>query len=332
MIKRKYTSAWMTAVASFVVWANSLAHGQSQNRWVPNGSMNIGNVHQGELVERAFVVRNPGRSAANVRILALSHPGMNVRMPQNLGPGASGEIFVTWDTRLVQGDMTAQALLLFNDADTVLVGITAHVIPPIEILPYSAVFISGFRDEDVTRTLEIVNNDAAPLNVVGITRENPDSGQTYSATLTPIEPGRRYELVVALTGTATAGRSRDVLLLHTDHSRYPVIRVPVNLFVKNDVYINPESVDFGQITDETWGPETFLLNSRLRPIKVFSVTSSLTFLKVTEPAANAASSHEFKVEIGDTPAEGPFSGVIHISTDDPSFPMVDVPVEGELLR
>jgi hypothetical protein len=294
--------------------------------------MNAGNVHQGEMVERAFEVRNPGLSAANARILALSHPGMKVRMPRELGPGATGEVFVTWDTRLVQGDMTAQALLLFNDAETGLISITAHVIPPIEVLPYSAVFISGFRDEDVTRTLEIVNNDPAPLNVVRISRENRDSGQTYSATLKPIEPGRRHELVVALTATAPAGRSRDVLLLHTDHPRYPVIRVPVNLFVKNDVYVNPESVDFGQITDEAWGPETFLLNSRRGPIKVLSVKSSLPFLKVTGPAADAASTHEFRVEIGGVPREGPFSGVIHIRTDDPSFPMVNVPVEGEVLR
>jgi hypothetical protein len=332
MIKSKYKSAWMTAVASLFVWVNSLAHGQSQSRWVANGSMNVGNVRQGELVERAFEVHNPGRYAANTRILALSHPGMKVRVPQNLGPGANGDIFVTWDTRLVQGDMTAQALLLFDEAEPVVVSITAHVIPPIEVLPYSAVFISGFRDEDVTRTVEIVNNDSAPLNIVGISRENRDSGQTYSATLIPVEPGRRHELVVALTGTAPAGRLRDALLLHTDHSRYPVIRVPVNLFVKDDVYINTESVDFGQVTDETWGPETFLLKSRLGPIKVLSVTSSLPFLKVTGLAADAASMHEFKVEIAGTPTEGRFSGVIHIGTDDPAFPMVNVPVEGEVLR
>jgi hypothetical protein len=284
------------------------------------------------LVERAFVVRNPGRSTASIRVVALSHPGMNIRAPQELQPGATGQIVVGWDTHLVQGDMTAQALLSFNDTETVLLSLSAKVIPPIEILPYSAVFISGFRDEDAVRTLEIINNDSDPLNIIRVDRENPDSLPTYSATLKTITPGRKHELSVELKAAAPGGRSRDVLLLHTDHSRFPVIRVPVNLFVKEDVYINPEAVDFGQITAESWSPETFLLNSRRRPIKVLSVTSSLPFLKVTGYGTDAAATHEFRVEIEGEPAAGPFSGTIHIATDDPSFPKVDAPVQGEVIR
>jgi hypothetical protein len=267
-----------------------------------------------------------------MRIVALSHPGMKVRMPQELRPGTSGQISVTWDTRLVQGDMTAQALLLFNDAETVMVSVSANVVPPIEILPYSAVFISGFRDEDATRSLEIINNDPGQMNVISISRENPESVQTYSATVKPIAPGVRHQLIVELKSTAPGGRSRDVLLLHTDHSRFPVIRVPVNLFVKDDVYINPESVDFGQISGETWAPETFLLNSRRGPIKVTSVTSSLPFLNVTEATPGAASAHEFSVEIGRSLTEGAFSGTIRIGTDDPFFPVVNVPVQGKVIR
>jgi hypothetical protein len=330
MIKRKYT--WLTAVASFIVWVTSLAQGQSQNRWVADTSINVGNVHQGELIERAFPVRNSDRFTATMRIVALSHPGMKVRMPQELRSGATGQISVTWDTRLVQGDMTAQALLLFNEVETVLVSVSANVVPPIEILPYSAVFISGFRDEDATRSLEIINNDPAPLNVISISRENPESVQTYLATVKPIAPGIRHQLIVELKSTAPGGRSRDVLLLHTDHSRFPVIRIPVNLFVKDDVYLNPESVDFGQITGETWAPETFLLNSRRGPIRVTSVKSSLPFLNVTEAAPGAASAHEFSVEITSNLKEGVFSGTIRIGTDDPLFPLVDVPVQGQVVR
>jgi len=332
MIDRKYKSAWMTAVASFVVWLTSLAQGHSQSSWVPDNSLHVGNVHQGVLVERAFTVRNPGRSKATIQVVALSHPGMKIRAPQELQPGATGQIVVSWDTHLVQGDMTAQALLSFNEKETVLLSLSARVIPPIEILPYSAVIISGFRDEKAATALEIINNDSAPLNIISISRENPESEATYSATFRTITPERKHELSVQLKDAARGGRSRDVVLLHTDHPRFPVIRIPVNLFVKEDVYINPESVDFGQITAESWSPETLLLNSRHGPIKVISVTSSLSFLKVTGNGPDAAPTQEFRVEIEGEPAAGPFFGTIHIATDDPSFPIVDAPVHGEVMR
>jgi hypothetical protein len=114
------------------------------------------------------MVRNPGRSAARIGIVDLNHPGMKVRIPQQLLPGDVGWITVTWDTRLGQGDTKAEVLLRLDEAESVVVSLTVKVIPPIDILPQPAVFISGFRDEGVTRILEIVNNDPAPLNIVGI--------------------------------------------------------------------------------------------------------------------------------------------------------------------
>ena len=322
----------MSAIASFIVWVTSLAHGQSQSAWVPDNSLHVGSVHQGVLVERAFTVRNPGRSNATIRVVALSHPGIKVRAPHELHPGATGQIVVSWDTHLVQGDLTAQALISFNDKETVLLSVSAKVIPPIEILPNSAVFISGFRDEKAASTLEIINNDSAPLNIISVSREDAGSDATYSATIRTITPERKHQLAVELKDTARGGRSRDVLLLHTDHPRFPVIRIPVDVFIKDDVYINPESVDFGQIAAESLSPETFLLNSRRHPLKVLSVTSNLPFLRVTGYGTDAATTHQFTVEIEGEPAAGPFSGTIHIATDDPLFPKVDAPILGEVIR
>jgi hypothetical protein len=331
MISRKYLIAWMATAAALI--GVPLAQGQAQSPYLPESTTNFGNVLQGDAVEHRFMVRNPGTSALRVQIVDLSHPGMKVRMPQQVLPGDVGWITVTWDTRLVQGDTTAEALLRFNDAESAIVSLTAKVIPPIDILPQPAVFISGFRDEGLTRILEIVNNDPAPLNIVAISRESESSARSYSAAFATIEPGRRHQLTVELKSAAPAGLSRDVLLVRTDHAHFPVIRVPVTLFVKDDVYINPQSVDFGQITGKADNHESFLLKTRRGKIKILSVTSDLTFLKVTTAHPDAASAtHEFRVETDGELAAGPFSGSIRIRTDDPSFPEVKAVVQGEVLR
>jgi len=327
---RKYFNVWVWAIGSLMV-AVTLGQSQPQSRYLPSTSFDLANVQQGEVVEHRFTILNPGPSIIKLRIVELSHPGMKVRMPQELPAGQTGSITITWDTRSVQGDTTAQALLLFNEAESAIVSLSAKVIPPIDILPYPVVFISGFQGEVVTRTLEIVDNDSAPLNVTGISRENGDSIRSYSATFKTLEPGRRHQLNIELKSEAPLGRSQDVLLVQTDHARFPVLRIPVNLLVKSDVYINPESVDFGEITAEDRSPETFLLKTRNRPIKVLSVRSDLSFIRVKEANPNPASTHEFSVEIEGNPAAGRFSGNIYIRTDDPEFPELKAPVEGEIL-
>ncbi|HET9215699.1 MAG TPA: DUF1573 domain-containing protein [Terriglobia bacterium] len=329
MTHRKHSNKWMAAVASLVVWVTSFAQGHAQNLYIPDNSFNAGNVRQGDPVEHAFPVRNPGHSVLTLQVLAISHPGIKIRMPQEIRPGDSGRILVTWDTRLVQGESTAEALLRFNDAENVFLNLAAKVIPPIEILPYPAVFISGFRDEGATRSMELLNHDPDLLNVIAVSGESAGWERSYSTSLRAIEPGRRYQLRVELKNTAPGGRSTDTLIVRTDHPRFGTIRIPVNLFVKEDVYINPESVDFGQVTGKAWSPETFLLNTNGRKIKVLSATSDLPFLRVKTTSTESASTHEFRVEIAEQSARGPFTGTISIKTDDAEFPELKASVYGE---
>ena len=162
-----------------------------------------------------------------LELLALSHPGMKVRMPPELSPGTTGRIHVTWDTRLVQGDTTAQALLRFNEAETVSQPFGKG--NPPDRNPS----LSGSVHQRISRRecdQNSGNRKSRPhtLNIMGISVKT-ESAQSYSATFTTVEPGRRHQLLVELKSAAPGGRSRDTLLVHTDHPRFAVIRVPVNL-------------------------------------------------------------------------------------------------------
>lgn len=315
-------------IVAILLGGVSRAKSQEPNRYVPDSAIRFGEVKQGEIVEHKFAVRNPGDSTLKLRAESLSQPGMKIRMPQELAAGSAGWITVSWDTQTVQGETTAEVLLLFNEADRVSLTLSGKIVPQIDILPYPAVFISGFRDESVKRTLEIVNNDAAPMNILGLAYENGGQSRGYSAAFLALEPGRKFQLHVEMRSTAPAGQSQGMIKVLTDSVRFPVIHIPVNMLLKNDVYINPESVDFGQVTGQVWSPELFLLKAR-RPVKVLSATSNLPFVKVT-PAKSEASSrtHEFQAEIEGNPARGPFQGTIFIKTDDLSFPELKAAVEG----
>jgi len=307
------------------------AFGQASNTYLPEVSFDFGSVRQGEVVEHDFAFQNTSSSPMRLEITALSHPGMKVKAPQEVPPEGKVRIGVTWDTRSVRGGTVAKVFLQLNDVESTSLNLYARVVPPIDILPYPAVFISAFRDEKTVRTLEVVNNEDAPLNITRIAGVSDAS--LFSANLRTVESGRRYEIDVEMKSDATAGRSQEVLEIFTDHPRFSVIKVPVNVFLKEDVYVNPESVDFGEIAGGTTGPETFLLKKRHGRLEVLSIESDLPSLRITHSPDVTGSSHQFLVDLQvSTLKDGPISGHIYIKTDDPVFSEITVPVQGEVRR
>ena len=324
MIAPKYSNFIVTA--SLAVVLASIA--RAQVPYIADDRFDFGDVPQGRVVEHRFMVSNPGPSTLAIGIAGMSHPGMNIRAPQKLPPGESGWITVTWDTRPVQGEMTAEVLLRLNETESAALRLSAKVVPPIDILPYPAVFISGFKDERSVRILEVVNNDKSPLSILDVSRGDGSSSERYSVTHSVVDFGRRYQVRIELKPGLRAGKFEDVLIIRTNHQRFPVIRIPVHLLVKDDVYANPDSLDFGRLNRGTRSPESFLLKARNGTIAVLSVTSDLPFLKVSMDTPDAASTHEFRVDIEGAAPSGSFSGSISIRTDDPSHPLVIVPVAG----
>src|SRR5262245_38283473 len=105
MTRRRCWSMFVVAVLAWPTIGQSLA----QSRYIPENTIQLGNVRQGDVVEHRFMVRNPGSSPVKARIENLSHPGMKIRMPQEFAAESTGWITITWDTRPVQGETTVEA-------------------------------------------------------------------------------------------------------------------------------------------------------------------------------------------------------------------------------
>ena len=328
MSHHRYSTASLIWIVLIFLWLPAAA-AQSSNAYLPEVSFDFGIVRQGEVVEHRFAFRNPSTLPVKPHIVGLSHPGMRVKAVQEIAPGAEASVVVTWDTRSVHGDATAKVLLWLTESQSISLTLSARVVPPIDILPYSAVFISGFRDERAVRTLEIVNNEDVPLNIAVVT--GTEAASVFSANLRTVEPGRHYLIDVELKSDAPAGKSQQVLEILTDDPRFPIIRTPVNAFVKEEVYVNPESVEFGSIAGGAPSQETFFLKKRHGRIEILSIESDLPYLKIMHSQDDAGSSHQLIVDLqGSAVTNGPIVGHIYIKTDDPVFPEITVPVQGEL--
>jgi hypothetical protein len=305
----------------------------------PESTYNFGKVKQGSNVAHGFAVKNSTTTPLTIQSVQLSLPGMRARFKPVITPGGEGTITLEWDTSHLSGEMDGEGTVLFGGSPerskTLL--LKAAIQPPLEILPFPAVFLSAFHGEDNECRLRIVNNEEEPASISLAAL----AGKHFTASLTTIQPGRVYELVAKIPSTTTPGRYEEELSLSTDDPKLAGITVPVHLFVKPDLYANPEAVDFGRVSAEELRKnpatresltQTLLVKKRKGEFEIKKVGSDVEAIEVRRDPPTGKSS-TYRVDVALNPQKvklGKLEGFVEIVTDDGDFPTIKIPIAGNV--
>lgn len=304
----------------------------------PAQTHDFGTVSQGEKVFHAFTVRNEGAAPLTIQRVDLSAGGMAARFGGRIPPHGEGQIRIEWDTGHVAGEVEAEGVVRFAEpAPPPLTLVLKGVVrPSIDLLPYPAVFVSVFAGEGAERRVRIVNHEERPLAITRV----EDGDRRFGSVLDTLEPGRLYELRVRIPTDVPPGRYEEAIYLHTDHPTRSRIPIAVNVFVKTDVYANPEAVDFGTVSldDLAKAPsllepltQTLLLKKRKGEFEIKALSSDLDFLRIGRSPDGRSGT--FRIDVGldrERLRPGPITGSIRIVTSDDAFPELSIPVRGEL--
>ena len=300
---------------------------------------NFGRVDEGTLVSQTFQLRNTGDSPLRIEQAKFSMPGMRIRVRQEIAPGESAEVKVEWDTRGFSQEVEGQTLLVLNDPKLkrVILSSSGEVRAPIDILPRPALYLSQYRDEPASGSLEIRNNREQPLK---IERLEP-KGDHFQASLETLEDGKRYRLVVKGTDKAELGRHHEAVVLHTDDPAHPRLHIEVNTLVKADVHVSQESVDFGRLSlaELQRQPDklellrqTLIVSNRRGDMRITGLQSGVEGLQLSPAPETAAQA--FKIDVGLDLTHlkpGPLAGKIELRTDNPAMASLSIPVSGEIV-
>ena len=297
----------------------------------------FGRVEKGEVLSHNFTVRNLGDAPLRFEGTRTSLPDITVRMPATVAPGSIGTVKVEWDTGRIKRDVEAEISLQSNDpGGPALLLLKALVIPPIDVVPYSAVFFSVFEGEEETQTLSIVNHQTHDLNITAV----HSNSSHVEPLLEADKPGRRYLLNIALRSTPPPGRYREALYLETDDPAHPRLKVLVNVLVKEDVHVTAKGISFGLLSKAELlkNPSTadfliqsFLVKRRQGSMTILDAVSNLPFLEITHSPEGA--SQTFRIDVGLAVKRleaGKIAGTVRILTDDPKYPEIALPVRGEV--
>jgi len=304
---------------------------------LPETKYDFGTVKQGSKVVHRFHVKNSTTTPLTITSVQLSICGMDARFRPVVEPGNEGAITVEWDTSHWSGEMEGSATVFFagSSARRQMLLLKAVVQPPVEILPYPAIFLSAFHGEDKEARLRIVNHEARPLAL-----SLPVSGgKHFVSSLATIVPGKIYELVTTIRGGTLPGHYDEELQLLTDNPNFSRVTIPVQVFAKSDVYANPETIDFGTVSlgnlqrnsaVRDLMTQTLLVKKRSGVFEIKKVESNLDTMVVVKDPANGKSA-TYRIDVGLKPEiakPGPIAGFVELITDESNFPVIRVPITG----
>jgi len=332
------------ALTALLAFQGSVAHGLAERQpppeiVAPAPTHDFGTSRQGQPIVHAFVLQNRGTQPQVIDRVDLSQGGMKARFAKRIEPGQQQTITITWDTRALSGEVSAEAVVRFQDSavETRTLVLKGVVKAAIEVLPHPAVFFSVFQGETAERRIQIVNNEETPVTV----KEVQAQSTHFTTELKPVQAGRTYELIVRVPSDVPPGRYMESATVVTDHAERPRLTVSVNVLVKSDLYANPEAVDFGTVTltDVDRSPrqlelltQTVMLRRRQGTFEIKSVQPSIPAVKIIHEPAKG-SSESFRLDVSLVRSElqpGPLEGSIRILTTAEDFPEVLVKISGRV--
>lgn len=305
---------------------------------VGDTSFDFGTIGQGQPVTAEFVINNRGDEPLLVERMEFSMPGMDARVTQRLEAGEQTTVQVTWNTDRLRRAVEGHVTLYLNDPVTprLVLSLSGDVIPAIEFSPKPAFYFSQFGGESQTQSITLRNNGDTPLTIEGLY----PSSDIFKAEFKEVEVGMVFELTVSTGPDTKPGRFREALAIRTSDARYAELRVEVNILVKPDVFVSIAVVDFGRLSLSKLSAnksaidfiqQTVVISRRSDVMRLTSITTDVAFLKLNFNADEP--SNAFMLEVGVDPEKleaGPIEGTIRLTTDDPEYPEIVIPVAGTI--
>lgn len=313
-------------------------------------------LYVGQTQTRPFYVRNIGDRTHTVTQLAFASSGTNqvgdlafapATTPVEVEAGEALQVDVTWNPQtagMIFDEVRVQASGLSSTAVVSISGVAEpEPAPRIEVSPPSLNFGQVEVGNSLAQDLRITNAGTSTLALVGAISIQP-SGSPYTlqnapapgATYAP-NGGAMFQVVYTPTGAGVAPAA-SVVIGSNDPSA-PTVSVPLVgegvVTAVPSIFVDPIPLAFGQVPRGVQASRSVLVrNDGSGPLTlgVIRLTDDAggRFLLPTPPSINTVlqptQSLNFNVEYLDNGVVMAYAGMLEIASDDPSRPLVQVPL------
>lgn len=200
---------------------------------------------------------------------------------------------------------------------------------PVFIEPTDQLITSVLVGNQTNTSLYMVNKEDPPVHIKSVDA----GGKDFTATLVPIQDGRRYEIQVRSAPNLKPGTYHQTLKVMTDSAATPELPVQLILTVYPRVFTSPTAIMMpplpinAELAAITW-PSITVRKVQASGLEIKRVSSSLAFLNLTTETQKAGELYQIHIKINsDKVKAGDFKGTIRIDTNDPDMPVIEIPVQ-----
>ena len=326
--------AILLLILSFPLFLPELA-AQNQSRMKPEQVFDFGKVGDEAAVEHTFSFLNSGPETLEVKNVQLSPPLTATKITARIAPGETGSITIHLGTPRNKGEFQGGVLVYFKNEGIgpKLFSVQGEIVNPIEFEPRAAFFVAVQQGQSKEASIEIINHESDPLQI--LRAENPSP--RFTTELETVEEGKRFRLTLKMNPDAPAGKATDVITVVTSSNQHPFLEVQANIWVKDRVYTFPDILDFGQIQTQQLKTRPQLVSFLSQTLMVYQVggkdfqmsaSTDVPFLQLSP--VRSKFQDRYQIEVAVIPEKlkaGSADGSILITTNDPEFPRLTVPVK-----
>jgi len=201
--------------------------------------------------------------------------------------------------------------------------------PVLRVEPVDRLITSVLVGSGSTNTVYVYNPLPAPVHVKSVI----PGGVAFTAALTTLEDGKRYQVSLTSNPALKAGHYIQIVRVITDSAAQPEVKIELDLTVIPKVLASPPSITMpllpisAEVSKISW-PSVFVRKVRDHGFQIKSYTSTLPFLKLELTTVTEGQAYKIQLALDTTKIKpGDFKGTIHIETNDADVPIIDVPIQ-----
>ncbi len=306
----------------------------------------FGELDSGTPMRHSFKIRNTGTADLVIESVSPSCGCTKGDYDKVVAPGKEGKIeLAVANTQGYSGESSKTAAVVTNDPKNPRFTLTLRArfkvdpsAPPPKTKNSSAFNVEPtdrwttgvLSGSSAASSFYLVNNQTNPVHP----RKVVGGGQAFTATIEPIQDGRRYELKVRTAPGLKPGRYTETLRVLTDSPTEPETTLDLELTVHSRVFVTPPSIIMpslpaaSDLSSITW-PMIYVRKLREGGLKIKSFTSTLPFLKLELLTESEGQVYKIRLTVDSKKLKpGEFKGTVRIETNDPEAPVLEVPIQG----
>lgn len=244
-------------------------------------------------------------------------------------PGESGKIPIKISTKKGSGPLSKSITVNTNieGADATLrLTIKGEVWQPVQVTPQSAAFgrLTAVKaSSEMERKLTIVNNIDGELTLSNIRSSNP----RFKAEVRPLEPGKKFELIVTMVPPLQDGNNTGKITIDTGLEEPATLDVPVYAFVTAPVDVTPAQLTLLPNRTASMKRQLYIRShdNKAFEVKNLKCTTDALTLDISDMRGNQQT-YQLVVEIPVDYAPGPNGDKITFDTTHPAQPSMTIPI------